>query len=367
MKPKALYVHVPFCQSICAYCDFTRVGYHDGLVEQWLIALEKELNSKQINPKLETLYIGGGTPTCLNAEQLKHLLSLLEPYTKEIKEYTIEVNPETMDDEKIQICKQYGINRMSIGLQSIEPKLLKLMNRHHDWKMVKELVEKLRKQGIDNLSLDCMYSLPFQTMEHLLNTLNALIDLKVPHISLYSLTIEENSEFKRKNLDKLDDETEAEMYFKACEVLENAGYKQYEISNFALDDRRSLHNQVYWHYDDFYGISIGASGKENHQRYDNTCNFNDYFRGQWLKETIELSLEDEMFEMVMMNLRLKEGISMERFYQHFQRDLYEVYQKSINQGIEKGWLMFKEGYLLATEKGYPILNTVLELFLDEDE
>lgn len=363
MKPKAMYVHVPFCQSICAYCDFTRVGYHEGLAEKWLNALEKELEIKQINPKLETLYIGGGTPTCLSLEQLKHLFNLLKPYTKEIQEYTIEANPETMDDEKIELLKQFGINRISIGLQSTEPRLLKLMNRHHDWEMVKNLVEKLREKGIDNLSLDCMYSLPFQTMENLLDTLNALIDLKVPHISLYSLTIEKNSEFKRKKLDKLDDEIEAEMYFKACEVLEKAGYEHYEISNFALDDKRSLHNQAYWHYDDFYGVSIGASGKENHQRYDNTCNFNDYFKGNWIENTIDLSLEDEMFEMIMMNLRLKEGISLACFYKKFHRNLYEVYQKSIDQGIEKGWLMMENGYLLATEVGYPILNSVLELFL----
>lgn len=366
MKPKAMYVHVPFCQSICAYCDFTRVGYHEGLVEKWFTALEKELESKQIYSELETLYIGGGTPTCLNTMQLKHLLSLLAPYTKKIKEYTIEVNPETMSEEKIDLLKQFGINRISIGLQSTDERLLKLMNRHHDWKMVKELVERFREKGIDNLSLDCMYSLPFQTMENLLDTLNALIDLKIPHISLYSLTIEENSEFNRKNLKKLDDDTEAEMYFKACEVLEKAGYTQYEISNFALDNKRSMHNQAYWHYDDFYGISIGASGKENHRRYDNTCNFNDYFKGKWIENIIELSLEDEMFEMIMMNLRLKEGISLKRFYERFHRELYEVYQNSIDLGIEKGWLMLRKGYLFATEKGYPILNTVLELFLDED-
>lgn len=364
MSARAMYVHVPFCQSICAYCDFTRVGAHPLLIEKWLDTLEAELKEKHPQKDLTTLYIGGGTPTALNEEQLKRLLELLSPFTAQLAEYTIEINPETMSLEKIALFKRYGINRISIGLQSTKDHLLKLMRRKHSWKEVQDLIGQLRRAGLDNLSLDVMYSLPQQTMTDLTETIDALIKLEIPHLSLYSLTIEKNSLFGREGISVLDEETEAEMYFTAVRFLEKAGYEHYEISNFARPGYRSKHNQVYWHYEDFYGIGLGASGKENHQRYDNTVNFEEYFAHRWVKEKIPLSKKEEEFEMLMMNLRLKEGMELERFNAYFKEDFVSVFDQPLKMGVQRGWLILEEDRVKCSESGFPILNTVLELFLD---
>lgn len=364
-KPvQAMYVHVPFCRNICAYCDFTRVGCNDRLIKRWLQALKEELNEKKPYRYQKTIYIGGGTPTALNMEQLNQLLCLLDEFTQVVEEYTIEVNPETLDDEKIDLLKAHGINRLSIGVQSASKRLLTLMNRLHTWEQVVDLVERLRQKGLNNLSLDCMYSLPTQTQKELQDTLDKMIALKIPHLSLYSLTIEENSEFGRKKIQPLDEDTEAELFFDACRMLKEAGYEHYEISNFALPDYQSKHNQVYWHYDDFYGIGLGASGKENHCRYQNTTRFPDYFNHQWIQEKIYLSRQDEQFEMLMMNLRLRKGLKLARFEEQFHQSFQEVFQKPLKEAIHQDWLVLQKGYLRCTDKGFAILNTVLELFLN---
>lgn len=360
----AMYVHVPFCRSICAYCDFTRVGCNHQLIDQWLEHLAQELKERFINPQLKTLYVGGGTPTALNEKQLEHLLELLNPYSQQVDEYTMEINPETMSDEKIAILVKHHINRVSIGLQSTEEKLLQLMNRKHTWSQVQSLIEDLRRVGIENISLDCMIGLPSQTLDEVERTLQKCIQTKVPHLSLYSLTIEENSEFGRKHIQPLPEDQENEMYFKAVELLEAAGYRHYEVSNFALPGYESKHNQVYWHYEDFYGVGLGASGKENQTRYDNTDNFVDYFNHHWVKETISLSEKEEMFEMLMMNLRLKEGMELSRFEETFHQRLQDIFLQPCESLQKKGWIEITKGRIFCTEKGFPILNSVLACFLE---
>lgn len=187
-----LYVHIPFCKTICYYCDFVHRVYQEDIVDAYLSSLQKEIESKEIS-SLKTIYIGGGTPTSLNERQLDRLLSLFDSYVSEVKEYTIEINPETLTEEKIQILKKHGVNRVSIGLQTTEDKLLKLMNRHHTFSCVQSVVSLLKQYGITNISLDIMYSLPFQTMESLKKSVNDALSLHPTHLSLYSLTIEENT------------------------------------------------------------------------------------------------------------------------------------------------------------------------------
>lgn len=364
-KPiKSMYVHVPFCQSICGYCDFTRVKNHPVLIEKWMTALKSELSQKSVNRNLETIYIGGGTPSSLSEGMLTELFHLLEPYTGGVKEYTIEINPETMNLSKLEIMKKYGINRISIGVQAIQPHLLEMMNRRHSWQLVQEWVKHFKDAGITNISLDAMYSLPDQTMEDWHETLQSFIALKVPHISLYSLTIEENSQFHRDHREPLDESMEAEMYFAACKMLQEAGYEHYEISNFSLPGYASKHNQTYWKYDDFYGIGLGASGKENHCRYDNTSNFETYFSNPIASNKINLTVEDEMFEMVMMNLRLKSGMQLNDFEEKFSCKFVDVYQEALRKALDQNWLCLSKTHVFCTEKGYPILNTILTLFLE---
>ncbi len=358
-KPEYLYLHVPFCKTICSYCDFTHSVYLEKNVDGWLDALEKEIQYKDINRNLKTIYIGGGTPTCLSLKQLERLLSLLDPYTNSIVEYTIEVNPETITQEKVKLFHDHRINRVSIGLQTTEPKLLKLMNRHHTYEDVKRCVDLFKQNGITNISLDIMYSLPFQTMEMLQQTVNDALRLEPTHLSLYSLTIEENTIFSKKGYDHLDEDTEADMYEWIVETLEVNGFHQYEVSNFSYKEHESMHNKAYWNYRDFYGISCGASGKEDHMRYDKPRSLKEYMNDPYKVESIPLTKEEEMFEMIMMSIRLVQGMNIQLFDQTFDTSFLDVYGDKIKPLIQKNLVEIKDSYFRCTKDGYEIMNTIL--------
>lgn len=363
-KPTSLYLHVPFCKSICAYCDFCHTVYNKDNANKWLDALKKEIQSKDINLNLKTIYIGGGTPSSLDDELLDSVLSLLDSYSSNVLEYTVEVNPETVTQEKVSILKKHGVNRISMGLQSSNINLLKLMNRHHTLEDVRNAMFLFESQGITNISLDLMYSLPTQTIYDWKKSLEDCVSLMPKHISIYSLTIEENSVFGKKGYESLDEDIEADMYVYAISYLESKGYKQYEISNFCLESYESKHNLAYWKYDDFYGISTGASGKENDIRYDNVSNLKRYLGSPLEREEINLTKEDLIFENIMMSLRLKNGFDIEEFNKKYSIDVLEMYTKPIQSNIQKGTLEIKNGYLRCTSNGYPILNTILVDFLD---
>lgn len=360
---RALYIHVPFCDSICAYCDFCRVKRNDNVVKKWLDSLKTELEDRIFEIDFDTVYIGGGTPTCLCEEDLKVFLDLIQPYLICSEETTIEINPETLTFEKTRLLKEAGINRVSLGVQTIDNTLLTLIERKHSKEDIVKCIQWLKEVGIYNISCDCMYSLPNQTMTQLKETLEFIISNQIPHCSIYSLTIEENSEFKRKGYTHLDDDIEADMYELIVGYLESKGYHQYEISNFCKDGYESKHNTHYWNYDDFVGISIGASGKEEHCRYDCTTNFQEYFKGNYIQEIIPLKKEDEMFEMIMMGLRLKKGMNLKLFEERFNLTFDEVYHNEKENAIKKGLIKEENNHLLCTDKGYEICNTVIEEFM----
>ena len=363
-KNQALYVHIPFCQCICAYCDFTRVRYNEKLAEQYLDTLQTELQERVDRTDFQSVYIGGGTPTALSLIQLERLLDMLKPYCTQAVEITIEANPEAITQPLIDVLKRGGINRISLGLQSCNDRMLTFLHRRHTFARAKQSVRLLQENGLGNISCDLIYSLPHQDLELWHQTLQGLIELDVPHCSLYSLTIEENSEFGRTGQKPQDEETEAQMYFDAVQVLKEAGYLHYEVSNFAKPGNESVHNRHYWHYDDFWGIGLGASGKLGSYRYDNTANFQEYFRHHWIGEKIDLSVEEQKFEMIMMNLRTSTGLDLDYFRDTYHEDLLDCYPEAVKSTMDKGWLVIEEGYLHTTETGMALLNTVLEEFLD---
>lgn len=358
-KPQHLYVHVPFCAHICGYCDFAHIVYRSETVEQWLEAIEKEIRAKQIRTDLTTIYVGGGTPTSLSVSELDRFLSLLDPYMESVQEYTIEINPETLDEEKCQILSKHGINRASIGFETSDEKLLKLMGRSQSLSDMHACISLLRKYGIHNISLDIMYSLPFQTMESLQKSVKDAVSLDPYHLSLYSLTIEENTVFDKKGYHSLDEDTEADMYEWICSFLPERGYRQYEVSNFAKNGYESRHNCAYWNYRDFYGIGCGASGKENHARYDHTKNVRDYISNPLKTEITNLSKKDEMFEMWMMSIRLKQGMDLNLFEKTFHISFLDVWRDTTEKLIRDGYLVIRNAHLCCTEKGYEIMNSLL--------
>ncbi len=364
MMTEHLYVHVPFCKHICFYCDFCHTVYQESLVDQWLDALEIELKEKEVNPFQKTIYIGGGTPTSLSFLQLERLLILLDPYRSVCEEYTIEVNPETMTEEKCILLQKHGINRVSIGLQSSDDEMLRKIGREHTFQNVREVVMMFQKAGIENISLDIMYSLPGSSLQMLKKTIDDAIALQPKHLSLYSLTIEPNTVFERKNIQPLDLETETDMYEYICSELPKRGYQQYEISNFCIPGYESQHNIGYWHYDDFYGISCGASGKENHERYDNVSHVAKYLKNPLETEKIPLSLNDEKFEMIMMSLRLVEGLPISLYENRFHCSFKSDYGEKVQKQVMKGLLEYEGDFLKCTKKGFEILNDILVDLMD---
>lgn len=353
---KALYVHIPFCQSICSYCDFCRFGYDQDLADRYLKALNKELIEKVENKDLKTIYIGGGTPTALNLDQLRFLLTCLKNYALNVEEYTIEINPETMTSAKFKLLAEFGINRVSIGVQTLNERLLKYLNRKHDIDSVFKCIDYFNQIGISNISVDLIYGLPNQTIKDWQETVNGIVKANIKHVSLYNLTIEKNALFGRKNIKKLDEEICDEMYFWAIKTLESEGFHQYEISNFAKIGYLSQHNLAYWQYQDFYGIGVSAAGKERNYRYTNTSNINDYLHGVLSIEEIELKPKDYLFEKMMMGLRIKDGILLndDEF-----NSIIEMYRQSVDDLLKKGLIEFDNNKLKATDKGYYIINDIL--------
>lgn len=353
-----LYVHVPFCNSICYYCDFTHRVYNNKLVEKWLFYLEKEIRENCFN-NYETIYIGGGTPSCLNEKQLERLLVLLNPYTDKVKEYTIEVNPESLNEEKIDLFNKYYVNRVSMGVQSSDDELLRAINRKHTFTDVRNCVKMLKNKGLSNISVDLMYSLPNQNLEILNKTIDDILSLDVSHISLYSLTIEENTVFSKKGIKPLDEDIEADMYELIEDRLTEAGYNHYEVSNYCLDGYESKHNLAYWNYEDFLGISLGASGKINNYRYTNTNCFDKYFESIHSKdEEVFLSKKDMMFENIMMSLRTVYGLDIKEFNKKYDVDFMKLYEKQ----LANPKLIIKDGHLICSD--LEILNNILISFLD---
>lgn len=365
-KPEYLYIHVPFCARICYYCDFVHQVYQSNAAEKWLDAIEKELD--WVNPRkdLKTIYIGGGTPTALSADQLDRLLCLFDDYGSALSEYTIEINPETIDPEKADILKSHGINRVSMGFQTSDQTLLKKMNRGHDLAACRKAVNLLRERNISNISLDLMYSLPGQSMDILKQSIVDALSLEPAHLSLYSLTVEENTVFGKKGIKSCEEELEADMYEYICGILPKYGFEQYEISNFAKDGHESIHNQAYWNYDDFIGIGAGASGKEGLIRYDHTRILKEYIDNPLDRKEIVNTTEDAMFEMVMMGMRLKKGMQKEKFAKTFGVSFSSVYGKIEKKLIAKGLVQKNDQYLQASRRGYEILNDVLIEFLPNE-
>lgn len=359
---KSMYIHVPFCDSICAYCDFERCKKIPVLSQKWLKRIIKDIGERK-DEIIDTLYIGGGTPTSLSCAELDELLSSLDDFHP--IEYTIEANIENLTHEKIMLLVKHGINRISLGVQSLNDDLIRIINRHHTSNDIFKKIDEIYDAGITNISVDMIYGLPTQTLEIWLNDLNKITsNPKISHVSIYSLTIEEHSKFGRDNVQKVSEELDEEMYFQAISCLEKHGFIQYEISNFARNKKESLHNTTYWEYEDFIGLGCGAYGKENSIYYHHPFRINEYIDGTLVTHKDELDKEDEMFECVMMGLRMKKGISLERYKVRFDIDLMDKYNDVILKHIEHNNLILENGYLKCSNQGFGLLNSILVDFME---
>lgn len=354
---KSVYIHVPFCETICSYCDFCKFYYNEKMVDCYLEALKKEIESIYNNEIIETIYIGGGTPTSLSIKQLKQLFEIIRKLKTNNLEYTIECNIENINEEKLILFKEYGINRISIGVQSFNKKNLKYLNRQHTKEEVFSKI-KLAKKYFNNINIDLIYAIPGQKLEELKKDINLILMLDVSHISTYSLIIEKHTILKNNGVENIDDELDFEMYKLICEMLKD--YEHYEISNFGKI--KSKHNLTYWNNDEYYGFGLGASGYINDIRYDNTKSFSSYINGDYrLNEeyqTEELKIENELI----LGFRKIEGINTNLFKEKYGKDIMD--RHIIKELINDNKLIYKDNYLYINPMYIYTSNDILLNFID---
>jgi putative coproporphyrinogen dehydrogenase len=373
-KPSSAYVHIPFCTQICYYCDFSKVFIKNQPVDAYLEHLIQETRSYEIG-KLRTLYIGGGTPTALSAQQLAYLLTELPKVMdlSEVEEFTIEANPGDLDPDKIAVLKDSQVNRVSLGVQTFDNKMLKNIGRSHQEQDIYDNIRHLKQAGFDNISIDLIYALPGQTMDQVKENVAKAIDLDIPHMSLYSLILENHTVFmnrmRRGKLPLPKEEMEAEMFEYIIEELEKAGFEHYEISNFSKPGFESRHNLVYWDNAEYYGLGAGASGYVDGIRYKNHGPIRHYLEaveaGKARITEEHLTLEEKMEEELFLGLRKKTGVSKARFEEKFGVSFDQRYGQVVASLTEQGLLVPDDKQVRMTKRGLFLGDTVAEKFILE--
>ena len=377
-KPTSAYVHIPFCTQICYYCDFSKVFIKNQPVDDYLTALISEFNYYNIHD-LKTLYIGGGTPTAISAEQLDYLLSNLEKQInlEMLEEFTIEANPGDLTPEKIEVLKKSAVNRVSLGVQNFFDKQLKQIGRSHNEAQIYESIDALKAAGLTNISIDLIYALPNQTMEQVEENVRKALALDIPHLSLYSLILENHTVFmnkqRRGRLHLPNEDIEADMFTYIINELEKNGFEHYEISNFTKPGFESRHNLMYWDNVEYYGVGAGASGYLDGVRYRNRGPIQHYLKAiaehehSRLGEDI-LSKEEMMEEEFFLGLRKKSGISISHFEAKFGVGFEERYGQIVADLVKDGLLIHEDDTIRMTKKGLFLGDTVAEKFiLDNDD
>lgn len=376
-KPTSAYVHIPFCTQICYYCDFSKVFIKNQPVDDYLQALIREFKHYDIHD-LKTLYIGGGTPTAITADQLDYLLTNLEAELNldMLEEFTIEANPGDLTPEKIQVLRKSAVNRVSLGVQTFFDKQLKQIGRGHNEAQIYESIDALKEAGLTNISIDLIYALPNQTMEQVQENVRKALALDIPHLSLYSLILENHTVFmnkqRRGRLHLPSEDIEADMFTYIIDELEKNGFEHYEISNFTKPGFESRHNLMYWDNVEYYGVGAGASGYLNGVRYRNRGPIQHYLKAireeghSRLGEDI-LTKEEMMEEEFFLGLRKKAGVSISHFEVKFGVSFTERYAEIVDALVEKGLLKHEGDTIRMTKKGLFLGDTVAESFIISDE
>lgn len=371
------YIHIPFCEHICYYCDFNKVFLEGQPVDEYLELLLREMDLQLAQTPIDqapTLYVGGGTPTALTAQQLDRLLGgIVQRFPmKTVEEFTVEANPGDLTVDKLKIMQNYGVDRLSMGVQTFDDRLLKKIGRKHTADDVYQTMAFLEKADFRNVSIDLIYALPGQSLASFRDTLKRALDFDLPHYSLYSLILENKTMFmnwvRQGRLELPDQEEEGQMFEETIKAMEKAGRKQYEVSNFALPGHESKHNTVYWHNQHYFGFGAGASGYLGNRRYKNYGPIQHYLKPlrQGILPVMEnevLTRENQMEEEMFLGLRLKEGVSFQRFQEKFQCSLESVYGDVLSTEAKAGHLVVENGSVRLTAQGLLIGNDIFEKFL----
>lgn len=353
----SIYIHIPFCSNICSYCDFAKFYYNSDWVDNYLNSLEKEIKLNYKGEAVDTIYIGGGTPTCLNMKQLEKLLKITDLFNKNNIEFTVETNVDLSLD-KIKLLNKYGVNRISIGVQTVNPKYLKFLNRNHTKEEIVNLINLLKQYNF-NINVDLIYAMPGETLEELNEDLDFILSLDVNHISTYSLIIEPHTKLYIDNVSNIDEDLDYEMYKLINKKLNK--YHHYEISNFAKKNYESKHNLVYWNNLNYYGFGLGASGYIDNIRYDNTKSYNNYINGNYILEKHKLDLNETISNEFILGLRKIDGIDVNDFYKKYNVDVTSI--DIVKQLVKENKLILTDKLKINSKYIY-ISNTILVNFID---
>ncbi|MGY8621227.1 radical SAM family heme chaperone HemW [Bacillus safensis] len=377
---KAAYIHIPFCEHICHYCDFNKFFIKTQPVDEYLAALEKEMQhtiEQKGEQELKTIFIGGGTPTSLTVSQLDKLMNsihrVLKP-TKNLIEFAVEANPDELSLEKLHVLKEAGVNRLSFGVQTFEDDLLKKIGRVHQKKDVLTSFERARAIGFDNISLDLMFGLPHQEKHHVMNSLETAFSLGAEHYSVYSLIVEPKTVFynlmQKGKLHLPPQEREAEMYELVMDEMERHGLKQYEISNYAKPGFESQHNLTYWSNEDYFGFGAGAHGYVDGVRNVNAGPVKHYLElidqtGFPYKETHQVTKAEQIEEEMFLGLRKIEGVKSADFQAKYGTAPEALFPTVLEELEEKGLIVKDDIGIRLTRKGKLLGNEVFQAFLGE--
>lgn len=379
---RGVYIHIPFCHQICNYCDFNKVFFKNQPVDEYIEALGKEMelavrSRPEAFAEIETIFLGGGTPTALSARQITRLLELIRTHIpmKHVVEFSSEANPDELSEEKLMALLTGGVNRLSMGVQSFDQDLLKKIGRTHSNEHVYETIALAKKVGFTNISIDLMYGLPQQTMEQWKDTLKLALALDLPHYSAYSLIVEPKTifyiQYAKGRLVLPTEDLEADMYNVLMEEMEVHGLQQYEISNFAKPGFASMHNKIYWDNDEYAGFGAGAHGYVDGVRYSNHGPIKKYMEtvesGQLpIIHAHEVSPIERLEEQMFLGLRKAEGVEAAIFEKKFNETIWEKYRTVIEELVHNGLLESDDRGIRLTRKGRFVGNEVFQQFLLEE-
>lgn len=377
MKNLSLYIHIPFCISKCSYCDFLSFTDKDEKIEEYINALLIELElykEKFTNYQIKTIFIGGGTPSSIDEKYIEKLLQyIMENYNVEnLEEVSLEANPGTLSRRKIKTYIDSGINRISLGAQSLNDDMLKAIGRIHSSKDVYDSFKIIKEMGINNINIDLMFGLPNQKLDDVLDSLNKVIGLGVKHISYYGLILEENTKlynlYKNGKTTFPKEEEERKMYHNIIRILKNNGYNHYEISNFSLPRYECRHNLVYWDVNPYLGIGLNSHSNMGGKRFSNTSNIEDYIN-KLNKEILPVTYMEKIYinveieEFCILGLRKIAGIDKIEFKRRFNMDIEDIYKKQIEKHIKSGLITNTKDSIKLTSKGLDLSNLVEVDFL----
>ncbi len=375
MNKFGLYVHIPFCKKKCKYCDFISFSSCEEKVDEYIECLIKEIEYRKCDKLVSTIYIGGGTPSLIDSKYISKILKTIYSNFNVLAdcEITIEINPGTITEKKLIDYKDAGINRLSIGLQSTEDRILELIGRIHNYEDFCQTYEIARKVGFKNINVDLMLAIPTQTEEELIGSVNKIIKLNPEHISLYSLILEDGTELEKliskKMLELVDENTERMMYWKTKKILEKNGYNHYEISNFSKKGFESKHNVDCWNQEEYFGMGVSAHSYFQNRRFSNTEKLKQYIenlKNEKYEKNIEVHEEQDksnkMKEFMMIGLRKIEGIKISDFERKFRINPLFYFRFEIDELTNKGLIEIDLDNIKLTSKGLDFANQVFELF-----